>query len=148
MKLSRKSEYALLALIDLAEHPPGKLLKTVGIAERKAIPKSYLDKILIQLRHAGYIRSGRGAEGGHELARSPERITVAEVIRLMDGALAPVESVSEAFYGHTPIERQPSLVQLFRDIRDYVAQKLETTTLAELTDFNGGDRSRESPAKR
>lgn len=67
------------------------------------------------------------------LAKHPSKISIAEVVRLMDGALAPVESVSKYFYESTPIEQNKALINVFKDIRDYVAKKMETTTFADLT---------------
>ena len=132
MKLSRKSEYALLALIDLAEHSDTRAVAASEISERKDIPKKYLDQILSLLKRGGYVRSYRGAEGGYHLARPAGEICLAEVIRLLDGPLAPVESVSRYFHEHTPVEQNDRLLDVFRDIRDMVARKLETTTIADL----------------
>lgn len=132
MKLSRRSEYALLALLDLAEYAGTGYVRAEQIAERKAIPRKYLVQIMQVLRNAGYIRSHRGAEGGYKLAAAPDKTSLADIIRLMDGALAPVDSASKYFYESTPIEAHPPLLQVFRDIRDYIADKLERTTLADL----------------
>ncbi len=133
MRLSRKSEYACLALIDLASrHPEGGYSKIREVAERQGIPRGFLVQILLRLKNAGYVRSARGAAGGYQLAKPPGEITVAEVVRLMDGALAPVGSVSRFFYDHTPIEKSPKLLALFTEIRNHVAKKLETTTLRDL----------------
>ena len=132
MKLSRKSEYALLALVDLAQHFGDGFIPTAGISERKDVPRKYLEQILLTLKRSGHVKSIRGAEGGYQLAKSPAEITLAEVIRLMDGALAPVECVSKHFYAPTPIETQPKLLTIFRDIRNYTAAKLEKATLADV----------------
>ena len=132
MKLSKKSEYACLALIDLAENYNKGFVKIEDICIRKEIPKKYLEQIFMLLKGAGYIRSKRGAEGGHKLAKAPREISIAEIVRLMDGALAPVESVSRYFYEQTPIEKHEPLLSLFREIRDYIAHKLESTTFADL----------------
>jgi len=132
MKLTAKSEYACLALIDLSMNFE-KGLRTIGdIAERRHIPKKFLEQILLTLKRAGYVKSRKGADGGYELAKPPSEISVAEIVRLMDGALAPVESVSEYFYEPTPIEQNRELVKLFREIRDYISDKLEKTTFARL----------------
>lgn len=133
MRLSTKSEYACLALIDLVEHRDGGFVKTEDIAGRKQIPKKYLEQILLTLKRARYLKSKRGAEGGYALSKHPRAISLAEVVRLMDGALAPVESVSKYFYESTPIEQNKRLLRVFRDIRDYAAKKLEETTFADLT---------------
>ena len=96
------------------------------------IPGKYLEQILLQLRRNGYVKSRKGALGGYRLAKEASTITLAEIIRLMDGALAPVDSVSTYFYEHTPIERCPKLVAVFKDIRDYVAGKMEAATLQDI----------------
>ncbi len=87
---------------------------------------------MLALKRGGYLRSTRGQRGGYCLSRPADKITLAAVIRLLDGALAPTESVSEYFYESTPIEREDKLVQVFRDIRDYVSIKLESTTIADV----------------
>lgn len=132
MRLSRKSEYACLALLDLAERYAEGLTKIDQIAERKKIPKKYLEQILLLLKSTGHVRSVRGAEGGYRLARPPREITLAEIIRVIEGPLAPVESVSKYFYEHTPIEASPKLVGLLQEIRDYIAERMENTTFADL----------------
>ena len=132
MKLTSRSEYALLALVHLARATPGQLIRVETIATAQGIPQSFLEQILLELKRARYVRSGRGQHGGYRLARPAEEITLAEVIRLVDGALAPSGSVSRYFYEHTPIEREKKLVRLFREIRDFISDKLETTTLAQV----------------
>lgn len=134
MRLSRKSEYALLALLDLARCYQKDTAKILEVSQRNAIPKKYLEQIFLQLKGSGYVRSIRGANGGYELAKSPEKITLAEIIRLIDGPLASVGSASLYFFEHTPIERNDKLLQVFKDIRNIVATKLENTTLAQLID--------------
>ena len=82
--------------------------------------------------HAGYLASSKGQHGGYRLARPASEISVAAVIRLFDGALAPVESVSTYFYRNTPLEREGKLVNLMREIRDHIAARLEATTIADI----------------
>jgi len=132
MRLSKKSQYACLALIDLAEHGDRGYVKTADIAKRKKIPLKFLEQIFLPLKQAGYVRSARGAGGGHALAKPADQISVAEILRLFDGPLAAVQSVSKHFYEHTPIERAPKLLGVFMDIRDYVAHKMETTRISDL----------------
>jgi Rrf2 family protein len=133
MKLSTRSEYALLALLELSDNYGMGMLKIEDIARRRKIPRKYLEQILLILKRAGYLKSRRGAEGGYLLSRSPKSISVAEIVRLMDGALAPVDSVSRYFYSHTPIEQSRELKALMKEIRDYVSGKLEKKTFADLT---------------
>ena len=135
MKLSTKSEYACLALIDLTEHySANSLIKIEDIAKRKSIPKKYLEQILLLLKRVGYLKSKPGVNGGYSLAKEPQNISIAEIIRLMDGALAPVGSVSIYFYESTPIDQNKNLINLFKEIRDYIADKMENTTFADLVD--------------
>jgi len=132
MRLSRKSEYALLALVDLARRYEKGRAKIIEVADNNGIPKKYLEQIFLQLKGAGYVRSIRGSNGGYELAKSPSKISVAEIIRLIDGPLASVGSASLYFFEHTPIERNEKLLRVFKEIRDIVADKLENTTLDQL----------------
>lgn len=132
MKLSKKSEYACLALICLAQNYNSKLITTIEISQEKDIPRKYLEQIMGLLKGAGYVKSVRGVSGGYKLSKSPEAINLAEVIRLIDGALAPVESVSEHFYEPSPIEQNKKLIVVFKDIRDYISEKLENTTINDL----------------
>ena len=132
MNLSKKSEYACLALIDLSEHYQDEAVKIVDISSRKKIPKKYLEQILLLLKGAGFVKSIRGATGGYKLAKAPSLISIAEILRLIDGPLAPVSSVSKYFYESTPIEQSTKLVALFKEIRDYAANILESTTFNDL----------------
>ncbi|MEI6205453.1 MAG: Rrf2 family transcriptional regulator [Desulfuromonadales bacterium] len=132
MKLTSKSEYALLALIFLARSDSDVFVPVHEIATAQGIPPKFLEQILLILKRAKYLRSLRGQSGGYSLAKPAKQIHLAEIIRLFDGALAPTESVSSYFYESTPIEKEQSLMALFRDIRDYISNKLESTTLADV----------------
>lgn len=132
MKLTKKSEYACLALIDLTHHYDKDFIKIVDISKRWSIPKKFLEQILITLKTAGYVKSKKGSEGGYKLTKTPSKISLAEIIRLLDGPLAPVESASKYFYENTPVEQHKKLLSLFIDIRNYIAVKLENTTFADL----------------
>ena len=133
MKLTSRSEYALLALIYLSRRKAEGYIPVEVIAGAQDIPPQFLEQILLSLKRARYVKSSKGRGGGYSLARPPEQVTLAEVIRSIDGALAPTVSVSTYFYEPTPIEKEQKLVNLFRDIRDYIADKLEKTTLADVS---------------
>ena len=90
VKVSAKSDYAVRALLELAQAGDGGPVKGERIAQGQEIPLKFLENILIDLRHAGIVRSQRGAEGGYWLARSPDEIYIGEVIRAVDGPLASV----------------------------------------------------------
>lgn len=132
MHLTAKSEYACLALIDLSEHYGKGLCRISEIARRKGIPRKFLEQILLILKQAGYVRSHKGALGGYQLAKEPGDISLAQIVRLLDGPLAPAGSASKYFYEQTPIEKSKELLAVFRDIRDYLSEKMETTTFASL----------------
>jgi Rrf2 family cysteine metabolism transcriptional repressor len=132
MKLSLKSEYACLSLIDLAEHYKKGIRTTIQIAEKQEIPKKFLEQILLTLKYGGYLQSRKGKGGGYWLAKDPASIPLAEIIRTMDGSLAPITSVSKLFFQPSPISKHKKLLAVFQDIRDYTAKKLEKTTLADV----------------
>ncbi|MCE5336532.1 MAG: Rrf2 family transcriptional regulator [Desulfobacteraceae bacterium] len=132
MKLTTRSEYALLALIYMARQQTDGYISVQKIAEAQEIPAKFLEQILLALRRAAYLRSSKGKRGGFRLARSPQEITLAEIVRLFDGALAPTESVSKHFYGPTPVEKEPRLLGVLREMRDYIATRMESTVLSDV----------------
>jgi Rrf2 family cysteine metabolism transcriptional repressor len=132
MKLTTKSEYTILALLHMARKQQGGYMKIEEICTACDIPKKYLELLFSSLRQNRYILTRRGTQGGYKLARPADKITIAEIIRLMDGALAPTESVSTYFFADTPLSREPKMLRVFREIRDYIAQRLETLSLADL----------------
>ena len=132
MRLTSRSEYALLALIFLARQDSKTFVNAETVAHAQRIPLKFLEQIMLALKRARYVQSAKGQHGGYRLGKPANTISLAEVIRLFDGALAPTESVSRYFYEPTPIEKERKFVRVFRDIRDYVARKLEHTTLADV----------------
>lgn len=132
MKLTTRSEYALLALVYLARQEKGEYHSTQTIAEAQKIPAKFLEQLMLALKRARFLHSTKGQKGGYTLAKAPEEISLAEIIRLFDGALAPTESVSEYFYESTPVEKEEKLVEVFQDIRNFISEKLETTTIADV----------------
>ncbi len=132
MKLTSRSEYALLAMLYLARHHSEKHIAVQTIAAAQGIPPKFLQQILQTLRLARYLDSSKGKDGGFRLARSPDKISLAEIIRLFNGLLAPSKSVSKYFYESTPIEQEGTLLALFKEMRDYICDKLENTTLADV----------------
>jgi Rrf2 family protein len=133
VRLTSRSEYALLALVFLSRHDGEGYIAVHAIAAAQSIPPKFLEQILLTLKRSRYVKSLKGQHGGYRLARPAGKITLAEVIRLFDGALAPTESVSKHFYEATPVEREKALLRIFKGIRDYISDKLEHTTLADVT---------------
>ena len=132
MKMTSRCEYAMLALVHLGRQKTETLVSVDAIARAQNIPPKFLEQIMMSLKRAKYVRSSKGRQGGYQLAKSADKITLAEIVRLFDGALAPTESVSEHFYEPTPIEKEENLVAVFRGIRNYVAKKLETITIGDV----------------
>ncbi len=132
MKLTTKSEYSILALIYMARHEKNGFIKIQDICTKCDIPKKYLEFLFMILRQNRYIKTKRGTGGGYKLAKPASDINVAEIIRLMDGALAATESVSRYFHSDTPLAKEKSIMKVFKEIRDYISNKLECLTLADL----------------
>ena len=132
MRLTTKSEYSILALIYLARQQKNGLIKIEEICQECDIPKKYLVLLFSILRHSRYIKARRGSSGGYKLAKPASKISIAEIIRLMDGALAPTEAVSRYFFSPTPLSREKRLMKVFKEIRDYVAGRLEALRLSDL----------------
>ena len=132
MKLTTKSEYSLLALVYIARHQEEGFVKIEKICSHYDIPKKYLELLFTTLRQNRYLKTRRGASGGYALARPASTISMAEIIRLMDGALAPTESVSKYFFADTPLSRESNITDILRDIRDYIAARLESVKLSDL----------------
>ncbi len=134
MRLSKRGEYGLRALQDLAAHYGDVPVNNRELAARNNIPYRFLEQILITLKHGRIVRSHKGPQGGYTLARPPAQITLAEVVRLLDGPLAPIHCVSETAYepcGCPDMERC-GLRRAMRNVRDVVAKMMESTTLADL----------------
>jgi Rrf2 family protein len=134
MKLSKRGEYGLRALQDLARHHGGGPVPNTELAERNNIPARFLEQILLTLKHGRIVRSQKGPRGGYTLARPPEQITLAEVVRLLDGPLAPIGCASETAYEPCgcPDMEKCGLRRVMREVRDVVAKMMESTTLADL----------------
>lgn len=131
MNLTTKSEYALLGLFYLAIHKD-EFVTVDDIVDHYEIPKKYLEKILTILKQNRFIKTRRGPSGGYKINKKPEEISLAEIIRLMDGALSPTESVSKYFYTETPLSREVKFLEIMQEIRDFISNKLEKTTLQNL----------------
>jgi Rrf2 family protein len=132
MKVSRKGLYALQALMHLARRYPVGAAKIREIARDEDIPEKFLELILLDLKAARYVESERGRSGGYRLRRPPARIVLGDVVRAIDGPLAPF---GDAQLLRKLIIRDPrhsTLFQLFLDVRNAVSRILDKTTLADL----------------
>ncbi len=133
MRLTTRGEYALLALVYLARHVDEGYVTIETIATVQEIPHKFLEQIARILKRSHYLSSLKGQHGGYKLARPAKEITLAASIRLMDGPLAPSDSVSLNFYRSTPIEKEDKLVKVLSDIRDKILEIMEHTTLADIS---------------
>lgn len=136
MKLSLRGEYALRALIVLGLSPRDDVVRIQTISEQQNIPKRFLEQILNDLRTAGILESKRGIAGGYRLRLPPEQITLATVIRLIEGPLAPVSCVSEKFYERCscPNEEKCGIRSIMKEVRDAIVNILDGVTVAKLCD--------------
>ena len=138
VKLSKRGEYALRALIDLgiAQELGRPILQVSELVEKERLPEKFLVQILIQLREAGYVQSKRGKHGGYSLARPMGAISFGQVVRLIDGPLAPIACVSHTAYARCtcPDEDHCGLRMLMLDVRNAIAHVLDRYTLADIVD--------------
>jgi Rrf2 family protein len=132
--LTKKTKYALQALLSLArDYGRGPILIS-EIAENERIPKKFLELILLDLKNSGILQSKKGKGGGYFLGRPPELITFGQVIRQLDGPLAPLPCVSQTAYhkcDECKDERTCGIRVIMKDVRDSTAKILDTTTLAD-----------------
>jgi len=130
MKISQKGLYALQAMMVLARRHQQGAIKIRDIAYEEDLPEKFLELILLELKNARMVESVRGAKGGYQLRRDPADIHLSEIIRLIDGPLAPFAEQLRVLIDRDLPHR--ALYQVFLDVRDAAAQILENTTLAEL----------------
>jgi len=136
MKVSKRGEYGMRALCYLAEHFGQGRIHIRTIATDEGISAKFLESIMLQLRRAGFVTSRRGGEGGHTLSRAPETITLGEVIRVLDGPLAPMASAAELHELMKRNPRQRGFYATLIDVRDAVSGILDGTSLADVVRRN------------
>lgn len=136
MKISHRGLYALKALVHLAEAHERGLVKIHAIAEEESIPVKFLESILVALKNGRLVSSERGRDGGYRLRRPPAEILVGEVVRLVDGPLAPFGDAVELAYRVRTEPRHAGLFDLFLDVRNAAAAILDHTSLADLVARN------------
>src|SRR5512136_1375329 len=132
MRLSTKGEYASRAMLELSRRYQDGPIHSREISKAQEIPQNFLEQILLLLKRAGYLKSRKGRKGGYLLAKAPGEINVAEIIRVMDGPLAPIDCVSVMAHETCPMEGTCGLRWLWKDVRDAVAEILEKTTFDDL----------------
>jgi Rrf2 family protein len=139
MRLSRRSEYGLRALIDLIRHQDEGPIPLAVLAARDKLPGKFLEQIMATLKHAGIVRTTLGSHGGYAIAVDPETVSLGRIIRLLDGALAPLPCVSLRYYEacSCPDEATCPLREAMIDVRDAMLDILDRETLAHLAARSG-----------
>lgn len=121
-------------MLELALHYGDAPLHIRDISKAQDIPERFLEQILLQIKRAGFLKSRKGPNGGYVLAKPPEKISVAEIIRVMDGPLAPIDCVSVTAREVCPRENFCGLRWLWKKNRDAIAEILEGTSLADVAE--------------
>jgi Rrf2 family protein len=134
MRVSRRGLYALQALIHLAEVYEGGLVAARTIAEREGIPEKFLEGILLALKNARVVSSERGREGGYRLRKPPGELFIGDVVRLIDGPLAPFGDVVELQHRVKTETRHPGLFDVFLEVRNAASAIVDRTSLADLVE--------------
>ena len=134
MKISTKGRYSLRMLLDLAEHQNDGYVALKDIAERQNISKKYLEQIVPILNKSDILRTNRGFQGGYRLAKSPDKYTVGEILRLTEGSLAPVDCLNQY-----PIECERSgecaTLPIWQGLNRVINEYLDGITLQDISSF-------------
>jgi len=141
MKISKKCQYALKAILELAWRNDGQAVKTNDIAGSQRISQRFTEIILNELKHGGFVESKRGNEGGYLLTRDPKTLTVREVIEYIQGkiSVAP-EALKDN--GDAPLFGNEAFKELWREVNDSISEVCSNKTFADLIDFEKVKRER------
>ncbi len=148
MKISQKGLYALQAMMMLARHYNQGAIRIRDIAYEEGLPEKFLELILLELKNARLVESVRGAKGGYQLRRPPSEIHLSEIIRLIDGPLAPFGDAEQL---RSLIDRDVehrALYQVFLEVRDAAAKILEHKSLADIVRRPGSASSKSKKRKK
>lgn len=134
MKLSTKGRYGVSAMYDLALHYGEGPISLKSVANRQGISEHYLEQLMSVLRKAGYVKSVRGAQGGYTLTKDPSLITVGDIIRVMEGPIAPVDCLLADTDDNDYCERAGICVTrgIWAKVRDSISEVLDSISLADL----------------
>ncbi|MEO5910685.1 MAG: Rrf2 family transcriptional regulator [Pelobium sp.] len=133
--LSKKTKYAIRALIALGENFGGEAMNILSISQKEKIPKKFLEQILLEMRNAGFLYSKKGAGGGYSLLKDPKDINLVQVMRLTGGPIAQLPCVSLNFYQkceECKEEETCGIRDTFMSVRDATLKILTETTIADL----------------
>lgn len=144
IKISKKCQYALKAVLELARHNNGRAIKTHEIANSQKISQRFIEIILNELKHGGFVESRRGNEGGYLLVRDPTALTVREVIEYIQGAISVApdalkDNVNAAFFGNE------ALKELWQEVNTAISEVFGNKTFADLVDSEMAKRENSIP---
>ena len=134
MNVSQKCQYALRAIFELAKRVGQGPVKIAEIAEAQAIPMRFLETILGELKHGGFVESTRGVHGGYLLGVSPKKLAAGQIIEFIDGPLTPVKCISQSKTEQCPLYGKCSFADMWTRARDALAQVYDSVTFQELVD--------------
>jgi Rrf2 family transcriptional regulator, cysteine metabolism repressor len=133
LQVSQRTHYGLRAMTELAKAYGSGPRSLTWIAEAQQLPAGYLEQLAIPLRRAGLIEATRGAHGGYQLARPPAQVSVGEIVRVLEGAVAPVECLAEDYpAGSCALEPGCLSRPIWQQVKDSIDQVLDSTTLGDL----------------
>jgi Rrf2 family protein len=147
LKISQKGLYALQAIMTLGRRYGAETIKIRDIAIDSDLPEKFLELILLELKNARIVESVRGAKGGYRLRRAPAEIKLSEIIRLMDGPLAPFGDADQLRSLITTDPEHRALYKVFLEVRNAAAKILDSTTVADLVDGSPAPRKRVTSKK-
>jgi len=132
MRLSKKTDYALRALVTLAEHWDKGLVSIRELAAHNQVPRRFLEQIMLGLKDLGWVRGIPGRDGGYQLTLHPSQLTMGQVVRHFDGVLAPIGCVSVSHYEGCSQEAVCRFRRVLLEVRNETAKRLDFLSLAEL----------------
>jgi len=132
MRISHRCEYGLRALLELAKQAGEGPVRIEEIARRQTIPKKFLANLLVQLKRGGFVQSKKGPEGGYYLALPPRQIKLGEVVRFIDGPIAPIQCVSRTLGERCEIGGRCGYFPVWKRVRDAISEIVDRTTVADV----------------
>ena len=134
MKVSFKGDYALKIILDLSLNYDKGIVQIKDISKRQDIPTKFLEQIITTLKGAGFVKTVRGPKGGVFLSKTPSKITMGEIIRLMEGPTSPITCVSNSGHDKCSFEKRCALRCYFAEVRDRINDVVDKTTFQDIAD--------------
>ena len=145
MKISFKGDYATKIILDLALTYNNGITQIKDIAKRQDIPEKYLEQIVTVLKNARYVNTIRGPKGGVVLAKHPSKITLGEIVRLMEGPTSPITCVSKSAHAKCAFQQKCALIGVWRDVRDKINEVVDNITYQDIVERARALESKSAP---